>query len=60
MHKPEPVLENKVHKIFWNFKILADHLIPIRRPDLVLINKKKTICNREDFTIPVDNRVKIK
>ena len=38
MHKPESVLENETHKILWDFEIQTDHLIPARRPDLVLIN----------------------
>ena len=42
MHKPESVLENETHKIFWDFKIQTDHLIQARRPDVVLIKKKIT------------------
>ena len=41
MHKPESVLENETHKILWDFEIKTDHLIPARRPDLVLINRKE-------------------
>ena len=41
MHKPESFLENETHVILWNFEKLTDHSIPARRPDLVLINKKK-------------------
>ena len=41
MHKPESVIENETHKILWDFEIKTDHLIPARRPDLVLINKKR-------------------
>ena len=38
-----------------------DHIIPARRPDLELINKKKKrICCVLDFTVPVVHRVKIK
>ena len=37
-----------------------DLLILVRRPDLMLINKKKRICNLVDFAIPADNRVKLK
>ena len=38
LHKAESVLENET---LWNFEIQTDHLIPTRRPCLVLINKKK-------------------
>ena len=41
MHNPAPVLENDSHKLLWDFNIQTDHLIPARRPDLILINKKK-------------------
>ena len=36
-----PVLENATHKLLWDFNIQTDHLIPARRPDLIIINKKK-------------------
>ena len=60
MHKPESVLENETHKILWDFKIQTDHLITARRPDLVLINKKKRTCHIVDFAVPADHRVKLK
>ena len=43
MHKPEPVLENKTHKIFWDFEMQTNYLIPARRPDQVVINERKKI-----------------
>ena len=27
--------------MIWDFNIQTDHLIPARRPDLIIINKKK-------------------
>ena len=41
MHKPAIVLENDLHKLLWDFNIQTDRLIPARRPDLIIINKKK-------------------
>ena len=41
MRNPESVFEYKMHKILWNFGIQTDHLTPARRPDLVIVNKKK-------------------
>ena len=41
MHNPAPVLENATHKLLWKFNIQTDHLIPARRPDLIIIKKKK-------------------
>ena len=41
MHNPAAVLENNIHKLPWDFDIHSDHLITDRRPDLIIINKKK-------------------
>ena len=41
MHNPESILENETHKLPWNFEIQMNHLISARRPDLVIVNKKK-------------------
>ena len=41
MHNPAPVLENKTHKLRWDFNIHTDHLISARRPDLIIINYNK-------------------
>ena len=41
MDKPKSVLENQTHKIHWDFKIQTNHIIPVRRPNLELINQKK-------------------
>ena len=41
MHNPAPVLENDTHKLLWDFDIQMDHLISARRPDFIIINKKK-------------------
>ena len=53
MQKLESVQENK---ILWDFEIQIDLQIPVRRLDLVLINKKKISFH----LIPADHRVKIK
>ena len=44
MHNPAPVLENDSHKLLWDFNIQTDHLIPARRPDLIIINKKRELA----------------
>ena len=44
MHNPAPVLENDTHKLLWDFNIQTDHLIPARRPDLIIINKKRELA----------------
>ena len=50
----------ETHKILWDFEVQTDHLIPARRPDLVLFDKKKRTCHLEDFAVPADHRVKMK
>ena len=60
MHNPAPVLENDSHKLRWDFTIQTDHLIPARRPDLIIINKRKRICKIVDFAVPADHRINLK
>ena len=40
-HKLESVQENEAHKIIWDFEIQTDHLFLARKPDQVIIEKKK-------------------
>ena len=60
MHNPAPVLENNSHKLLWDFNIQTDHLIPVRRSDLIITNKKNRICKIVDFTVPADHRINLK
>ena len=60
MHNPASVLENDTHTHLWDFEIQTDHLIPARRPDLIIINKRKRTCKIVDFAVPVDHRIKLK
>ena len=57
---PAPVLENSTHKLLWDFEIHKDDLISTRRPDLIIINKKKRNGKIVDFTVPADHRIKLK
>ena len=41
MDNPTAVLENDPQKLLWFIDIQTDHLISARRPDLIIINKKK-------------------
>ena len=59
MQKPECIQENEIHKIIWDVEIQIDHLIPARRSDLVVINKKKT-SSIVDLAFPADHKVKMK
>ena len=41
MHNPAPILEKDTHKLLWDFDIHTDLLISARRPDHIIIKKKK-------------------
>ena len=64
MHNPAPVLENDSHQLLWDFNIQTGQLIPARRPDFIIINKKKEkkkrICKIVDFAVPADHRINLK
>ena len=60
MGKTLSVLENDSHKLLWDFNIQTDHLIPARRPDLIIIYKKKRIRKIIDFAVPADHRINLK
>ena len=60
MHNPAPVQENNTQKLLWDFDIHTDHLISTRRPDLIIINKKKRTCKTVDFSVPADHGIKLK
>ena len=42
------------------FNIQMDHLILDRRPDLIIISKKKRICKIVDFAVLTDHRINLK
>ena len=48
------------YEILWNFSIQTDHVIEARRPDLVLVDKKKRSCKIIDFSVPGDSRIEEK
>ena len=60
MHNPAAVLENDTQKFLWDIDIQTDNLISARKPDLIIINKKKRNCKIVDFTVPADHRIKLK
>ena len=59
LHIPVPVLENDTHKLLWDFDTHTDHLISARRPDLIIIEKKRT-CKIVDFAVLADHGIKLK
>ena len=55
MHKPESVLEKEMHKISWDFKIQAEHLIPHWKLKCQITNKNENLPFSE-----ICHKVKIK
>ena len=41
MHNQESLMKNEMYNILLDFDIQIDHLISVRRPDLVIINNKR-------------------
>ena len=62
MQNRAAVLENDTYKLLWDFDIQTDHLISARRPDIIVINKKKKKRTWKivDFAGPADYRIKLK
>ena len=59
-HEPESVLENEDYRILWDFSIQTDHVIKVRRPDLVVVDKKERSCTIIDFAVPGNSRIEEK
>ena len=59
-NNPAPVIENDTHKLLWDFDIHTDRLVSARRPDLIIISKKKRTCKIVDFAVSADHRIKLK
>ena len=62
VHNLEPVLENETHTILLDFEVQTDHVISARRPELVIVYKKKKnrTCWMTEFAVPDDHGVKLK
>ena len=58
--QPRTYLRKYTYKLLWDFDIHTDHIISTRRPDLIIINKKKRTCKIVDFAVPADHRLKLK
>ena len=47
MRKTKPIQQNETRKILWYFQIQTDHLIPVRRPEQVIVKKEKNVRKME-------------
>ena len=59
-HKPEVVMENDKCKILWDFIVQTDQEIYVRRPDVIVVQRDKNLCNIIDFACLYDGRVNTK
>ena len=62
MHDPASLIEKDIYKFLWDFDIKTDYLVTAKRPHLIIINKNtnKKTCKIVDFTVPADQRMKLK
>lgn len=57
-HKPAAVTDTDEVKILWDFEIRRDRIIPVRRPDILVLDKQKKKVTKTDVSIPVDRYIK--
>ena len=59
-HQPQPVTENEKTKLFWDYRIRTDRVIPAHRPDLTLVDKTINKISLIDVAVPWDSRAEQK
>jgi hypothetical protein len=57
MHEPTAVTETEDVKILWDFEIQTDHHITARRPDIIVVDKKKKETLIIDVAVPEDRNI---
>ena len=50
-HRPELVIETATIKLLWDFTIQTDCEIQVRKPDVVLVNRKENECTIIDVAV---------
>ena len=53
-HVPEEVVENEEVKVLWDIDVQCDNVIEARRPDIILIDKKKRKEIVINIAVPAD------
>jgi len=56
-YDPEPLLENEVVKILWNFPVQTDRRTRFNKPDILVIDKTTRRITIIDVAIPVDTNI---
>ena len=57
-HRADKVAENEDVKLLWDFQVQTDHVIPARRPDILILKKKESTAIIIDISVPGDTRIK--
>ena len=57
-HRAEKVAENDDVKLLWDFQVQTDHVIPARRPDILIVKKKEATAIIIDISVPGDTRIR--
>ena len=52
------ILQNEIPKIRLDFEMQTDHIFPARRPEQLIIYKKKTTCQIVDFAVKIKENEK--
>ena len=50
-HRADKIAENKDVKVWWSFNIQFDKFVEARRPDIILVRKKKNECVIIDIAV---------
>jgi hypothetical protein len=58
LHRSEAVTETEEVKKLWDFEIRTDRVIPARRPDIVVLKKRRTKFTVIDVAVPSDANIK--
>ena len=53
-------MRNDKRKVLWDFTVQTDHEIYGRRPDVIVAQKEKNICQVINFALLYDGRVDTK
>ena len=56
-HVPEGAVENEEVNLLWDVNIQCDNMIEVRRPDIVVVDKKEQKKTIIDIAVPDDVRV---
>lgn len=57
LYNPEPVIENKQVKIYWDMQVRTDRTVRANRPDMIMWYKENKEAIMIDFSVPLDDNM---